>query len=349
MYTRLKIITIFTCLLLVNSIPAAQAEGETAKKNADSEIIHYDGNTLFQSLKRPKPLEISLKFDVDLFLENRNNGEYQKGQIEYETLEGEMMAYDIKVRTRGKFRRRVCDFPPIKLKFPKKVLLAQGYAEFNTLKLVTHCLDGKEESYDNVYREYLAYKMYNELTEKSFQVQLVKITYHDVSGKHGKKKRFGFIIENTDEMASRLNGSICDCLNVDPETVVAKDENLMALYQYMIGNADWSTKLNRNLKLVNTANQEIIPVPYDFDFAGFVDAAYAIPSVDYGLKSIKDRIFLGYKADRHIQNQNLFLFKQKKATFLKMIDRGKIADETRQELLNYINAFFENIRELSLL
>ena len=345
--TRPTVLTILTCLLILSS-SSIYAEGDSALKKATANFIPYSGKTIFQSLKRPDVLEIELTLDIEKLFESKKTDEYQEARIEYAASNGSQMVYDVKLRPRGKYRRKVCDFPPIKLKFPKKVLRYQGYAEFNTLKLVTHCMDEKAAGKSNVFREYLAYKMYNELTEKSFQVQLVKITYHDTSGKYGKMKRFGFIIENTDEMASRLSGSVCDCMNVPTDAIVATDENRMAIYQYAIGNSDWSIILNRNLKLVvDKATEQIIPVPYDFDFSGLVDADYAIPNADYGHTSVKDRVFIGMETDDRIRKMNVALFKQKKESMYKVINGFKrLSYEEKLEMQSYLDEFYNSLQDL---
>ena len=349
MITRQHLKSLFIGLFLVNALTFLHAEGDTGNKNSSSNFIPYSGKTIFQSLIRPDVLDLTLTMDLSTLVDNRNSGEYLPARLEYDGISGEEIVYEVKVRTRGRYRRKVCDFPPVKIKFPKKVLRFQGYAEFNTLKLVTHCMDGKEAANNNVMREYLAYKMYNELTDKSFQVQLVRISYKDTSGKMGKMKRYGFIIENTDEMASRINGIVTDSMNIAPEKVVAKDENLMAMYQYAIGNCDWSTMLNRNLKLVvSNTTGKIIPVPYDFDFAGIVDAHYAIPNVDLGHTSIKERAFLGNTGvEQKIKEQNRFLLRQRKAAMFNVIKNFKrLYIEERMEMEAYLDDFFDKMADL---
>lgn len=46
--------------------------------------------------------------------------------------------------------------------------------------------------------------------------------------------------------------------------------------------------------LQQDGNEGILPVPYDFDFAGMVGALYASPNSDTGLKSIQDRCLMSY-------------------------------------------------------
>ena len=75
---------------------------------------------------------------------------------------------------------------------------------------------------------------------------------------------------------------------VDADTMV-----LMSLFEYMIGNTDMSMYKKHNVRLVQTPAGQRFPVPYDFDYAGLVDASYAIPAKHFGLASVRDRLYLG--------------------------------------------------------
>ena len=55
------------------------------------------------------------------------------------------------------------------------------------------------------------------------------------------------------------------------------------MFQYMIANTDWSTTFLHNAKLIQLNDtKKYIPLAYDFDMAGFVDAPYAVadPSLE---------------------------------------------------------------------
>ena len=69
----------------------------------------------------------------------------------------------------------------------------------------------------------------------------------------------------------------------------------MAVFEYMIGNTDWSVQYYQNIKLI-AADSMSIPttVPYDFDHAGIVDAPYALPAPELLLSSTRERRYRGY-------------------------------------------------------
>ena len=217
------------------------------------------------------------------------------------------------------------------------------------LKLVTHCIDDKNEGNSNLLKEYLAYKLYNELNRNSFRVQLIKITYIDNVGDYGKETRYGFIIESKKEMADRIGGKICDeCFNPGIDDLSKKDMNVTAVFQYMVGNADWDIEMNKNIALVKTNNSnKLITVPYDFDFAGLVNTSYAIPNPNYGLKSVKERVFLGKELNNNQMRSTLEYFVNKKSELYRIVKKLKPMNYTdKQDSYVYLNEFYDNVAVL---
>lgn len=307
--------------------------------------------SIFDLLSEQEIQELTIKTDLVRFIDNRKLGEYQPATITYLDQQGQEVTREIELKPRGKYRRRVCDFPPIKIKFSKKDLSVAGFnPEFNKLKLVTHCLDEKFDGNINVLKEYLMYKLYNELTPESYRVQLAKITYLDTEGKVGKIKRYAFIIESTDQLAFRLGGTECECMNPNPDDLVADTENRVALFQYMIGNEDWSTMLNRNITLVKPfAGGKMIMVPYDFDFAGAVFPSYALPNVDVGSTSVRQRFYMGHMARDEVFGKTLQEFKQNQADFSEIIlGFSPLIRSARIEMLDYLDIFYNQINQISL-
>ena len=143
----------------------------------------HSGQSIFDLLNQQTLVEMTLVAELDSLINERRTNHYSKANLTYKDGAGIDRKYEVGVKPRGKFRRRVCDFPPLKLKFSKDQLEAAGLSKHNDLKLVTHCMEADEYNESLIMKEYLAYKMYNELTPNSFRVQLVRITYQD---KHDK-------------------------------------------------------------------------------------------------------------------------------------------------------------------
>lgn len=313
--------------------------------------IPFVGNatTIFDLLYSDEVEEITLRTNLVQLLENRNSEENEQlAMIEFEDAAGNLEEWSLKLSVRGKFRRRACDFPPLRLDFDKDDLKARGLEKHDKLKLVTHCLDARAMGNENVLREYLAYQLYNQLTPNSYRVKLVKIRYEDYEKRIGTVKRYGFIIEDTDEMAARLGGKECeDCLNPAPKDIDLAAENLHAFFQYFIGNTDFSLPMMRNLKLVTQPNGKLIPVGYDFDFSGFVNASYAVPANELGQLTIQERFFLGLQVEDAIMRQSIARFRAHKEDFYQLINKFKLLPaDSRLEIKNYVDSFYADLDTL---
>lgn len=331
--------TLFT-FLLITLFTSLHASPPSAVSSHDDETP-----SVFDSFYSEKMLTFTLETDLDALINHRKREDFQNATLTYKDEQGQSREWDIQVKPRGKFRRRICDFPPVKLKFHKKTLEENGLNEHNDLKLVSHCLDEYGEGNENLVREFLAYKLYNILNPNSFRVQIIKIQYRDTEGFHDPIRRYGFIIEDVDEMAERTGGVECDdCMNPKQEMFNLKAENMASVFQYMIGNADWSHMLSRNVKYIKQPSGKLLPVPYDFDFSGMVSAAYALPNRDYGLEHVQHRAYLGLKPDKEILLQTLEVFRDKKSELLMEVKKCKwLSRAGRSFIKSYLNDFFDLI------
>ena len=325
----------FCCFLLTTNAIYGQFK-KTAPKS------------IFQALESPNVVGVILETDLDSLITHRNRDTYQPAQFAYFDKRGRRIDFSIKLRPRGKFRRKICDFPMIKIDFPKKALKKRGYAKFDDYKLVTHCLnEDVNRSYESIAREYLAYKLYNILSPDSYRTQFLYVSYVDTKKVVPTFQHFAFVIEDTAELRERrmaksrkeLAGLRLDSLDID-------QYNFVALFQYMIGNTDWvGYPIPRNVKVVKMAGyKKYTLVPFDFDFSGLVAAPYAVPNSALNQRNIRHRIFQGerYDADRLAPTFDHFLSKKKK--ILKYVKRFHLlSKESRKDIKDFLMPFFEEI------
>ena len=308
--------------------------------------VPHSGQSIFDLMHNQEVVDMTLVGEMDSFINVRKTKDYSKAELTYIDGMGVERNYKVKVKPRGKFRRRVCDFPPLKLKFSKDQLEAAGLSKHNDLKLVTHCMDDEAYNETLILKEYLAYKLYNELTPNSFRVQLVNITYQDKHDKNNKVTQYGFIIEDVDEMADRIGGLECDnCMGVPAEKIRTSHEKIMAMFQYMIGNLDYNLNMNRNVKMIRMNDGTFIPVPYDFDFTVIVGAPYLRPNKDMNQTTAMERIFLGNTKDPDKLNSTIAYFKTKRKNMLEIIRNfDLLGRKDRNQLELYVSSFFDQIR-----
>lgn len=270
-------------ILLISSTIARASELPTAQPLFDSnEILH---------------LEIQLPFG-QLEKDRKGTPEYFPAQLAYLSDKGQPVTVDIDLRTRGKMRRRAqtCKFPPLKMRL-RESKQSNLFENQKTLKLVTHCQD-KNINDQYVLKEYLAYRIYNLLTDYSIRARLVSVSYQE--GEKNVAQRHAIILEHWKMVAARTGTTkIKTKGSVDIENLRNFETSLMGLFQYMIGNDDWSAlspaaddECCHNMRLVLTTEGEIMPLPFDFDFSGLVDTNYAISRL--GTRNVRKRRYLGY-------------------------------------------------------
>ena len=300
--------------------------------------------TLFDDLYRHDTLlEIVLQCDWDSLLAMRKTDAEFEGRLSYPRRDGTIAIWDVGISTRGKFRRRICSFPPVKLEFSKKDLRKAGFEPFDDLKLVTHCMNDPVAG-DRVIREYLAYQLYQLLTPYAFRAQLVKIRYAGEGLSNPAPEHFGILLEEDRMLAHRLNLDRIDTLNLPEEALPDELADVHALFQYLMGNADWSLMASRNIEILrDSSSGQFYLVPFDFDFSGFVHAYYAIPNPDYKLNDIRDRVYLGNSPPSEKARQRLLA--QQKAFFKTIRQASLLSMGARAECLQYLRSGFRDIKK----
>ena len=299
--------------------------------------------SMFEWLEQPEVLKITLETDLKALMEDPANDTYQPALFTFWDAMGQQQEFLTEVKPRGKYRRRVCDFPPIKVKFPKDELAKNGLEPYNTLKLVTHCVSDQTDGKDNLLREYLAYEFYQELTPMGYRVKLAEITYIDSKKRNKSITRSAFFLEPTDELVARLDGEEVEEFGLSIDQLELRNSLEMRTFQYMIGNADWDVPSLRNIKLVrHKSTGDLFAIPYDFDLAGWVDASYAVPNTNIGQYDVKDRFFLGDMPSLEAWNQCFTRFEHARnnlESHIQSIDG--LTPGAKRELIRYLQTFFE--------
>lgn len=248
-----------------------------------------------------EPLRITIRGPVQAIARTRS----QERMPATLTVSGEGAPIPIALSARGLTRRQadICQFPPLWVRFPTPPQAPSAFAGQRALKLVSHCR-ASESFQQHVLLEYAAYRMFNVLTPASFRVRLAMIDYVDEGGKP-VISRYGFFIEDLDDVARR-NGMQDARLpaRIPTSALEPNAAALNALYQHLLANHDWSMRAGpqgeeccHNFKLIAPARgvaAGVVPVPYDFDFSGFVNAPYATPPDVMNLSSVRQRQYRGY-------------------------------------------------------
>jgi len=255
------------------------------------------------------------------------------------TIEGQQpMAIEAKVRGHFRKDKTNCSTPPLLLEFNSAARqqnrLFRGQKK---LKLVTPCQDDRY-----VVREYLVYRLYNQVTDRSFRARLAKVTFLDDRKPDKAKTVYCFLIEDEEAMAKRNGAELLERDLIRPENTEKENFLNMALFELLIANTDWSVQYRQNVKLMAAAGQPVYTVPYDFDHSGIVNAPYAKPAEALQMSTVRERRYRGYCIkDLTEFNGAIANFNAKKDNLLAVYKDNPLIDTKYAEsTVKYISEFY---------
>jgi hypothetical protein len=335
-----KLIIIQTVLALYFALPAFSQNDTISPLDAVDTLSQNFG--LFT---KDDVLNLSLRFDMTQYTRKKPKDEYMDAILTYHISKTDSINKEIRLKSRGEMRNGYCSLPPIRLNFKKTEFPnAPDLDKIEKLKMVTHCKYGNEEY---LLKEFLIYKLYNVLTDTSFRVRLVKIEYINTHKKSKPINTYAFFIEPVEMLAERINATEVHSMNLTQKNIIPRMMDRMAIFNYMIGNTDWSVPNLHNCKVLSTLNFNPsnlgMVVPYDFDYSGLVDADYAIPYEPLGLSSVRERRYVGICRTEDVYINAIKEFADKKEAFYKVINDFPLLDEKeKSKMINYLDSFYSD-------
>jgi len=315
--------------------------------------ISYSQNTISEPaplFQNQEPLSIKLKYSIKDVKKNTNDSTYIESMLYYKYEATEYDSLKIDLRARGNNRRENCYYPPLRLKLSNSVTKETPFEGNKKLKLVLPCLIESNND-DYVVKEYMAYKLYEIVTPIHFKTRLLDIEFIEEKGKREVSNDLkGILIEDIDNTAKRLNGN-----EIKRRILPLQQDGLASIrnsfFQYMIGNTDYSTTYNHNGKLL-FVDKKIVPLPYDFDMCGLVDASYAVVSnvqnLNLGIENVTERAYKGYKREDTLFEQVRTEFILNKSKMFDVVDSLEIYFEDKNQFIRakrFIEEFFEIIQD----
>jgi hypothetical protein len=274
---------------------------------------------LFRSQEK---LPIKLSYSNKDLKRNTNDSTYINSELSYELEDGSWKTLKVDLRARGNFRRKNCYFSPLKIKIKKAVAKGTLFKGNKKLKLVLPCKKGNTMN-DNIVKEYMAYKLYEIISPYHFKTRIVSIDFTELRNKKTENHQLlGILMEDEDKIAKRYNGSALKrSMHPLNQDAICSVQN--AFFQFMISNTDYSTAYRHNEKLL-FIDKKMIPVPYDFDMSGLVDASYAVVSEiqneELPIENVKQRLYRGFKRDDQILQEVRKQFLDNEIQSLQTID-----------------------------
>ena len=287
-------------------------------------------------------INMTLSVDMKNLLAAKRDTNYVAASVSCVFPDSSSIKENIRIKPKGDFRRKNCNIASLQLDF--KNVSSPLLSPLKKLKLIGGCSrsSGDEQL---LLKEYLVYKLYNLFTDMSFRVRLLNVTYQDTREKMKPYTQYAFLIEDIDELAKRNQCRKRDKGAFQTEQTDRKQMTLVTIFQYMIGNTDWSVPTRHNIRLITPKNDSMahpFVIAHDFDYTGFVNASYAIPPEMFETTKITERVYRGFpRSKEELQEAvNIFLAKESQVKSIiadfKLLNAGE-----KKEALRYIDEFYE--------
>ena len=261
--------------------------------------------------------------------------------------------HDVNVRIRGNSRVRVCKFPPLRINFERSKTEQTTFAGQDKLKLVTHCRENRSAG-SHVLREYVAYKIFNQITDIGYRVRLARISYSDTDNALSPTPfyRYAFFIESPEELAERIGARSIDIDGVSLSSLSQSHAARAFIFEYLIGNTDWSLVTAdtdeyccHNGDLFELDSERYY-VPYDFDLAGLVNTRYAKPDPSLRISRVTQRLYRGYCISSDALREAMQDIKARRESILAVVNElPGLAEKDRDTTAKYVERFFEQAED----
>jgi hypothetical protein len=282
---------------------------------------------------------------------------YHPGQWTYIDADGLSQRLDVSIRIRGNFRREYCELPPLRLNFKKSQVKGTLFGGQDKLKLVAPCQNGLE-SQQKLLLEYLAYRTLEILTDYSFGTRLIRLSYVDSEDKKKSWTDLVFVIEDDSDVAKRLKIDKANVASNQFEELDQPATALAELFQLLISNHDYSVLQgpegeycchNSEMFTRKESADKRIPIPFDFDMSGLVNANYASPPAHLPIRLVRTRFYRGLCQPDDVMQDTVAHVLSKKAEILSLIETQEdLSRLTRNRSLSYVKKFFAILEDEAL-
>jgi hypothetical protein len=324
--------------LLAAPLPAQDAvpQGDAKPKKP------YEPPPIFTS---QTPIEMTLYAPFSQLRKDRQvETQYRPAWIVYKGDSGEVRV-PARVRTRGIYRKKNCDIPPLLVNFTKDSTKKTVFAKNDRLRLTMHCKDNDDyEQY--VLQEYNIYRVQQQVTPYTYSVRLARVTYVDSEKKDTVTTRWAFFQEQDDVFAEKVGAELVTTQGAGPSDLNPYESAFFGTWQYFVGNSDFSIRALHNVVLL-LKGDEHIPTARDFDWSGAVNTRYAVPNPILKIRTVTQRVMRGYCTDPAEYDKVFALFKEKKDAIYAQYKDELMAPLMKPEVvartLKYFDEFYATI------
>jgi hypothetical protein len=329
------------------AMPLVAVSAQQPKKKKEAKVLKppRDPGEFFKS---EQPITITLSTNIGRIRKDKGEKKpWRSGTVTYVDPAGKEHLIPVELRTRGIWRLKNCEIPPMRVNFARATSVGTPFWGLDMPKLTSVCRD------DDVYEQYILqelqlYRIQNLLTPISHKARLLNITYVDSANGKVFAKRPAIMLEEPLALAARLGGMDVKLKGARGDDLDPFHNAFAGMFQYFIGNTDWSIAGLHNMELLSQVDGTVIPIPWDYDFSGAINARYATTDPSLTIRNVRDRLYRGYCAAPEEFHKVAALFREKKDAIYALYDDeiGKLLRPgTVKETLRYFDDFYHTIKD----
>lgn len=317
-----------------------------------SSVFAADADPLFQSTV---PLDITLTGPFNSIDDDRDKEKEYEGQLSYMDESGTEVVLDLEYSVRGNWRlqKRNCNYSQLWLNLKRGQVEGTLFENQNRVKLVVQCRQ-QDRYAELIIKEQQAYQLFAEFSDYNFDTRLLNVTYVDSEEPDEIRTHRGFFIEHQNRLAERFSMDEVEENRVSYSDLDRDQSVLVNLFMYMIGNTDFSLiqategdECCHNAKLLLDDEGNYIPLPYDFDSSGHVNAPYAAaPNPNFGIRTNRNRVYRGFCVPPDVMERAVATILDKKDTLNSIVgDASYVSERTANGSIRFMEDFFETLED----
>ena len=293
-------------------------------------------------------LAIKLSGPFGLIDSERDKEKEYPGSLSYEDPDLGPVTLEAKFSVRGNFRLRkdICSHAQLWVNLKKSQVKGTLFAKQDKLKLVVQCKDSERYA-DYIGREQQAYRMFQALSDLSLDTRMLNVSYADSDGGDARQQR-GFFIQHQDRLAKQNDMTVFKEMRADKALLDQDRSALVALFMYLVSNTDYSfvaaapgDNCCHNIKLLESQDGSLYPLPYDYDSTGFVNTSYAEPAGGIGQKNVKQRMYRGYCASDEVTANAIALLQSKRDDLYAIVDDSSyVSSKSIKRTRKFVDKFY---------
>lgn len=299
-----------------------------------------------------EPLPMVLEAPWKQILRKRADRPVETGRLLLEGSAARGSGVEARIEVRGRWRLENCSRPPLTLKLPAAEVAGSALAGQTVLHLTPQCRKG-EKFRQHLVEEYLIFRAWALLTPTGLRTRLVSLEYREPGIRGEPRVGLAILVEDLGLAAERLGLEWSEAPTVAPTSLDAEAAALFALFQYLIGNTDWSMvkgpgseRCCHNAALMAPPGEGdgLLPVPYDFDASGLVDTGEISPSERLPIEDVRERLYRGFCVHNPEVTVAAARLRRARPQLEALItDSELLTPGTRRRVLKFLAGFFEVI------